>query len=1107
MRSIRRISFHSATAGALAAIALVGGRPAAAQARPTAAPRPSFAEPAISPDGREIAFVSGGDIWAVPSAGGDARVLVSNSATESRPLYSPDGKRLAFVSTRAGSPDIWILDFASRTVRRLTFDDGAEQLDAWSRDGRWIYFSSGAHDVGGTPDEYRVSADGGTPMIVAGDRFVGEFMGAPSPDGSTVAIVARGNAQSQWWRKGHSHLDESELWLVRGDGTAAPTYQQLTPLGAKRQWPMWDAQGNTLFFVADEGAAENVWSMSVSGGRGGTAKSLTHFRDGRVLYPTITPDGRTIAFERDFDIWTLDVASGATKAVPITLRGAAAGVADEHLVLTTGFQDMALSPDGKKVAFVARGDVFATSAADGGDAVRVTQTPSAEAQLTWAPDSRRLAYASNRDGAWHLYAYDFTTRQEKQLTRGSLSDLQARWSPDGSQIAFVRDARELRILDIASGRERAVARGVFARAPFAPVGESSVAWSPDGKFVAYLAAGTKLMMNAYVASATGSPSPATPASGTQVTFLANTNGSGLSWSSDGSYLLLASSMRLEPAIVARVDLVPRVPKLRETRFDSLFQTPGRMPPGETPTVALAARPATDTISHTQTNAAARSTRVVFEGIGERLSVVPTGLEVDALSMSRDGKALLLVATAAGQQNIYTYTLDELSTEPAVARQLTSTPGRKTNAQWAPDGKSIYYLEQGRLTNVVVDSRAVRPIATRAELDVVFDREKMEVFHQAWEFLNDNFYDPRFHGVDWNAVHVKYAPVIAGAQTPDEMRRLLSLMIGELNASHMGIGNPPSGVAPVTGRIGLTFDRGAYEQRGVLKVSDIVPLSPAAVSDSIAVGDVVIAVDGVQTNARTSFDSLLAYKIGKRVVLTIADAAGGKTHDVALRPVNAATERALLYRAWTASRRAYVAKISGGRLGYAHMADMGGGAIDQLNLDLTSENEAKDGIVLDIRNNNGGFVNGHALDVLSRQPYILMNRRGVPDIPARPVLGQRSLEKQTVLVTNQYTLSDGENFTEGYRTMKLGTVVGEPTAGWDVYTGSGTMVDGTTVRLPFMRNAALDGTALEQRPRAVDIPVERPMGESYSGRDSQLEAAVKALLSQLDARRAAAPRSP
>src|SRR5690242_13336256 len=128
-----------------------------------------LAEPSISPDRSEIAFVSGGDIWVVPSTGGQAHLLLSHPAAESRPMYSPDGTRLAFMSNRAGSMDIWVLTLATGDLRQLTFDDGNEQLDGWSRDGTWIYFSTAAHDVGGNTDIYRVRAAGGTPMPVSAD--------------------------------------------------------------------------------------------------------------------------------------------------------------------------------------------------------------------------------------------------------------------------------------------------------------------------------------------------------------------------------------------------------------------------------------------------------------------------------------------------------------------------------------------------------------------------------------------------------------------------------------------------------------------------------------------------------------------------------------------------------------------------------------------------------------------------------------------------------------------------------------------------------------------------------------------------------------------------
>src|SRR5262245_51543778 len=246
------------------------------------APRVYFTEPAISPDRSEIAFVSGGDIWAVPAMGGEARLLISHTANESRPSYSPDGSRLAFVSNRTGGGDIYMLTFASGELTRLTYDDGVEQLDGWSRDGRWIYFSSTSHDISGMNDVFRVSVDGGTPMEVAADRYTNEYFSSASPDGNTLAISARANASGQWWRSGRSHLDEAEAWLVRDSSPLK--YEAVTTGGAREMWPLWSADAKSLFFVSDRGGAQNVWLKTT--GSTAAPKQLTTFRSGRVLWPS-----------------------------------------------------------------------------------------------------------------------------------------------------------------------------------------------------------------------------------------------------------------------------------------------------------------------------------------------------------------------------------------------------------------------------------------------------------------------------------------------------------------------------------------------------------------------------------------------------------------------------------------------------------------------------------------------------------------------------------------------------------------------------------------------------------------------------------------------------
>jgi Tol biopolymer transport system component/C-terminal processing protease CtpA/Prc len=1039
------------------------------------APLPSFAEPAISPDRSEIAVVSGGDIWTVPASGGEARLLVSHESNESRPLYSPDGKRLAFVSDRTGGGDIYVLTLGSGAVAQLTFDDGLDRLDGWSHDGRWVYFSTSGRDISGMNDLFRVRADGGTPMAVSADPYTSEFFAAPSPDGQRVAFAARGNSAGQWWRKGHSHLDESELWLLH-DGPA-PKYERITERGAKQGWPMWTADGKSLFFVSDrqagspkrdsprpaEAGAQNIWSVTP----GGQPRQVTRFTSGRVIWPTISYDGRAIVFERDFEVWKLETATGQAAKVPIARRGAAATGAPQHVTMTNGFSDLAISPDGRKAAFVARGEIWAASARDGGDAVRVTRTIAREGQIAWTPDSKRIVYASERDAAPHIFLYDFTTNAETQLTNAAVGDYAPRVSPDGKSVAFVRDGKELRILDLASKQDRVVATGHLPRAPRA------LAWSPDNRWVAYLGLSARSFRNVFAVPAAGGDARA-------VSSLPNGNANNLSWSPDGTFVLFNTSQRTEESQTVRVDLILRTPRFREDRFRDLFRDEKEKP-----------RPP----------AAAKPVEIVFADIRRRVSILPVGVDVGAQVISPDGRSLLLTASAAGQQNLYIYSIDELSREPAVARQLTSTAGPKSDAQFSPDGREVFYLEQGRLSIIPIETRQARAVSVTAELDVDFDREKMEVFRQAWTYMRDGFYDDKFHGVDWDGVRAEYEPRIAGAQSADEMRRLLNLMVGELNASHLGVsgggrGGGRGGDAPSTGHLGVRFDRAEYEKSGRLKVAGIVPLGPAAVTRQIAVGDLITAIDGERVGAARNLDEMLLHAANRRTALTVTAADGGNSRDVVVQPVTQGTVKNLLYREWVEQNRAYVEKASGGRLGYAHMNDMSEGALRRLYLDLDADNRMKEGIVIDVRNNNGGFVNVYAIDVLARRGYLNMTPRGLPMAAARTMLGQRALELPTILVTNQHSLSDAEDFTEGYRTLKLGKVVGEPTSGWIIYTGSQTLVDGSTMRMPGVRITTLDGVNMELNPRPVDIPVTRPIGEGLSGKDSQLDAAVKELLAQL-----------
>ena len=1071
------------TAGAIARFAAGGPPPAAEPPAPAPAAVPALAQPALSPDGSTIAFAAGGDLWTVAASGGTAHLLISDPATESRPLYSPDGRSLAFVSTRTGNGDVYLFTFATGAVKRLTWDDDPEQLDGWSRDGRWLYFSSAAHDIASMNDVFRVHPEGGTPLEVTADRYVSEFFAAPAPDGKTLAFSARGTSAQLWWRHGHSHLEESEIWLLK-DGA----YRQLTGAGgaggagAKDLWPMWSPDGRRLYFASDRGGAENLWAQEVPA-PGETPETseppeprpLTHFTAGRVLWPAISADGRTLVFERDLGIWKLDLGSGTAAPVAITLEGAPAGPPVEHRRMTSDFTSLALSPDGKKVAFVAHGDVFAAAAQDGGAATRVTDTPGVESQVVWAPDSRRIAYVSDRDGVDHLFLYDFTTGEESRLTAGPDADDAPRFSPDGKTLAFERGRQELRALDLATRHEHRLAAALLDAPPLGS--DRPFAWSPDSRWLAFLSYGERLFRNLQVVPAAGGEPRA-------VTYLANTNADQVSWSPDGRALFYATNQRTEDGRLARVDLEPRTPKFTEDQFRKLFEAEPKDAKGT-------GKPA-------EKEKKTPPVEIDFTGIRQRLTLLPVGLDVQAAVVSPDGKQVVLIASAGGQSNVYAFSIEEPAKERPVPRQLSATAGEKDALQVSPDSKEVYYLDGGAIEVAALDgSVKPHPLAVNAETDVDFARDKLVVFDQAWRWLRDNFVDPGMHGVDWDAARALYLPRAAAARTSDDLRRVLNLMIGELNASHSGVRLPAAGVPRTTGRLGLRFDREEYEAAGRLRVREVVPLGPAAVTGKVAAGDYLLAVDGRPVDGSTNLDQLLERKVNRRVTLTVAAAAeGAAARQVAVRPVDLRAEKPLVYRRWVEANREYVARASGGRLGYVHMFDMSSASLSQLVLDLDTENHARDGVLIDVRNNNGGFVNPYAIDILSRRGYMNMTVRGLPTAPARDLLGQRALERPTILLTNQHSLSDAEDFAEGYRSLGLGKVVGEPTAGWIIYTSDVDLLDGAQVRLPSVKITDRTGQDMEMHPRPVDLAVVRPIGEGLAGKDSQLDAAVRELLQEI-----------
>jgi tricorn protease len=1001
----------------------------------------NFAEPSLAPNRSELYFSSGGDIWRAPLAGGEASLLISHPADDSRPLPSPNGKWLAFQSSRTGSGDIYLLDLETSALRRLTFDGSPEVINAWSADSNFLYFHSTSRDISGMNDIYRVAVAGGTPERVRADRYTNEFFAAPSPDGKSIVFCARGNAATQWWRHGHSHLDESELWLQKE--SLAPT--KLVGRGAKHLWPMWSNDGKTIYYMSDEGGNENLWSLVP----GQKPKALTSFTGGRLLWPTLHASGKLIAFERNFKIHTLDLATLKTQELAISLRGVPSTPVPERRVLSQGFSGLAVAPDGKKLAFIARGEIFASATRDAADAFRVTDSAGPEAGLHWSPDSMRLVYRTEQGSDVHLSVYDFKSRQQTKITSGSGVHSLPRWSPDGKSIAFLRNGTELMLWEEAAKSAKPLASARFGLPPLD--NQYLPAWSPDSKWIAYLAKGEKSFRNVYVVPVSGGESR-------QISFLPNVNAAGVTWSPDGEAIYFSTSQRTEAASIVRIDLRIKAAALREDKFDDLFQAAPK-------------------------KEAVKPVGIDFEGLRRRVTLLPLELDVNAFTLSPDGKTMVFSAQSGPQTQLYTVSIDPLRSAPLLPRQLTSTPGPKTNPQFSSDSKEVFFVEQGRLVATSLDTRTPRAISPTAELIVDFEKEKGELFSEAWSYLNAHFYDAKFHGTDWAATRERFERPAMASRSMDELRRTLNLMIGELNASHLGFSLAVTAPAD-SGRLGLDF--GPPTAQG-FPVSHVVPLGPAALS-KVAAGSFLTAIDGKPLTPNSSIEELLEFKTGKKTTLTL----DGKP--VVLQPISIGAEKQLRYKEWVDASRSMVDKLSSGKLSYVHIPDMSEESLRQFYLDLDEEAHKRKGVVIDVRNNNGGFVNVYAIDVLARKSYFSMRERGESvATPNRTMLGQRALDLPTILLTNQHSLSDAEDFTEGYQFLKLGKTVGEPTAGWIIFTWNQTLFDGSTLRLPRMAITDTRGQNMERNPRPVDIAVERPIGDTG---DAQIARAVSELLQQL-----------
>jgi tricorn protease len=1029
------------------AVLLTVGLAAQARAEPIRFAR----TPDISPDGQLVAFSYLGDIWVVPTAGGLARPVTMHEKHEFLPAFSPDGKTLAFSSNRHGRYDVFVVPVQGGRPTRLTFDSADEYVCGWTPDGKSVLFwSYRGTDFPARPELYTVPVAGGEPRRVS--AYDGRD-GAFSPRGDLIAYV---RGPGTWYRKGYRGSSNDDIWICDADGNNS---RQFTRFNGQDGSPCWAADGKGLYYVTEYfGTPANLVRQDVVVGKdGGLAvreapHQITFHKEDGVRRARLSRNGEWLVYECGPDLYVVAAKGGQPRKLLIEAYADDKKNPDTTQTFTTGASEFAVSPDEKHIAFVVHGDLFLMPQA-GGKATRLTDSPAYDHDIAWSPDSSKIVFLSDRGGNEDVYLLEPDDPEHpqlakarkfkvKQLTNTPEAESGLNFSPDGKRVSFLR-AGKLWTMN-PDGTDAKVI-----------VGQTMVIdyeWSPDSKWLCYARLDGSFASELYIVPATGATA-ADPAR--NITHYATFN-AGVTWSKTGNRLAFLSERRGGQGIYV-MDL--------------------QKPP------ALDAKPAPG---------------IDWEDIQLRVRRAAP-LPAQGGAISPDGKRVAFRATSNG---------DDLWVAGADGKELhrvTTGNLRPTQIQWNGSGNFIYFKDGmgGLRRATVIGGASLVPF--QARMTVKRDEQFAEMLEQSWRAINENFYDPGFHGANWAAVREKYRPLVKYVAMKEDLYALVSLMLGELNASHLGIMGTPAGAEETTADLGLLFDA-AYRGPG-LKVAEVIKRGPADRRGlNLKPGDIIWTIDYQPVTEKEPVAKLLNDKVGQPVILEVSS---GSPDPKARRRVEvAAVAREvihnLMYERWVANNADHVNKLSKGRLGYIHIPSMDDAGLDRFVRALYSDNFDKEGIVLDVRYNGGGFTHDKVLNYLGGKVHTMfLQRHGGAGAVLRA--SDRKWSKPLVLLMNSRSYSDAEIFPNAFRTLGLGKLVGEPTAGMVIGTVATQLVDGSLFRVPRTGVYTLKGVNMEKEGVAPDVAVEASPDQLARGQDPQIDRAVEVLLQDVTAWKKAHPK--
>ena len=1055
--------------------------------------------PAISPDGSMIAFAFQGDIWVIPAKGGKADRITNNDAYDVSPVWSPDGKSIAFGSDRHGNMDVYIMSYQGGNPRRLTYHSSGEIPSAFSHDGSSIYVSTHIQDSpknsqfpsGGMGELYAISVKDGKRSQVF--TTPAEEI-AVDPKGNFLVYQDKRGGEN-YWRKHHTSSIARDIWMVNlKDKTHTPLIEN----PAEDREPIISADGKTCYFLSERSGTFNVWSFPINNPT--NAKQLTTFTKHPIRFLSGDNQGN-LCFNYHGGIYTFDTKVQGAQPVQVSIDIINDSRRNDiaYKVMNQGATEMALSPSGKEVAFVIRGEIYVT-AVDHEVTKRITNTPGQERSVSFSPDGKSLLYAGERNGSWNVYQtsltrknepffYRSTVLEEKAIVENAKDEFQPRYSPDGKEVAYLENRVVLKVKNLASNAVRLIVDSTYNYSY--SDGDQWYEWSPDGKwFLISIIDKTRWVDEVGIIDAQGKgPIRNVTQSGYSDNqpkwakngklFIYSSDKAGFrshgSWGAEsdvfGTFLTQDAYERFKLS-KDEFELLKMREKDEELSFDEQRKKDSLEKERKKGNVSVeVSEPIT----------------IDFDRLEERtMRFTIHSSNLADYVLSPDGERLYYLSRFEKGYDIWVQKFRDKETK------LLAKLGAGSGAlEQSPDGRYLYVISDGKITRIDTSNGTQKAIAFKAEMDLNAPAERAYMFDHAWRQAREKFYVTDLHGVDWNFYRQAYEPFLTSIDNNYDFAELLSELLGELNASHTGSGyraQYSDEIRDQTAVFGAFWDE-QYQGPGI-KIMEIIAKSPLDHPKKLyKVGMIIEKIDGMPISLE-NMDVMMNRRADKTVLISVYDPEKNKRFDESIKLISFGAQEELLYRRWVLNCRQMVDSLSKGKVGYVHVRGMNSESFREAYSEVLGRHADKVGIIIDTRFNGGGWLHDDLATLLSGKQYVKLVPRGQL-IGSEP---QNKWQRKSVVLMNESNYSDAHFFPWTYKQLNIGPLIGMPVPGTATAVWWETQIDPTIYfGIPQVGTIGNDGKYLENNQLEPDIKVMNLPEDYANGIDKQIRVAVEEML--------------